>query len=163
MRDADFPRIKLDDLREEFRDVFDMASYVDVGIGWLQLVRDFVNEALPHDPGLAVFEIKEKWGGCRIWCDSSVLGTRLAKGKAEIKSAFTCEICGKAGYVRRPPPNRIAWWRCLCDEHTCEDQRTWPRRDNSKLGGMMQCQGQWYRYDGNTDTMVPVETQESRR
>ena len=44
----EFPRIKLDDLRADFPGVFDAARHVDVGIGWLPLVRAFVDEALPY-------------------------------------------------------------------------------------------------------------------
>lgn len=163
MHDSDFPRIKRDDLVEEFPGVFDSARYTDVGVGWLPLVRAFVEEALPHDPSLSVLEMKEKWGGLRLWCDTPVLEARLAKGKAEIKSSLVCEVCGADGYVRRPPPGRYAWWRCLCDEHASPDQRSWPRRDVGALAGQMQCEGQWYQYDRETDAMLPIETPERFR
>jgi hypothetical protein len=159
----DIPRIKKDDLVEDFPGVFEEARYTDVGIGWLGLVRQFVEEALPHDPVLEVIELKEKWGSLRIWAETSVLQARLAKGKAEIKSMFVCEICGQAGFVRRPPPGQYAWWRCLCDEHASDAQRSWPRQDNGRLGGMMQCGGQWFRYDEATDSMVLIETPERFR
>lgn len=158
MRD-DFPRIKKDDLVADFPGVFDTAKYVDVGIGWLGLVRDFVVEALPHDPSLCVYEIKEKRGCLRIWCDTPVLGARLAKGKAEIKSSSVCEVCGGTGYIRRPPPDRFAWWRTLCDEHASPDQRSWGTR-RRPMDGMMQVGGQWYRYDPERAEMVPSEPPE---
>lgn len=158
MHDHEFPRIKRDDLIDDFPGVFDTAKYVDVGIGWLPLVRDFVREALPHDPSLTVHEMKEKWGGLRIWCDTPVLAARLAKGKAEIKSGQTCEICGKEGEIRRPPPGRWSWWRCLCYDHASTDQRSWGARREGPLYGTMQVSGQWYRYDEAADAMVPTET-----
>ena len=160
MHSPDFPRIKLDDLQGDFLGVFDSARYVDVGIGWLGLVREFVNEALPHDPSLVVHEIKEKWGSMRIWCDTDVVAARLAKGKAEIKSGMTCEVCGDEGYVRRPPSGRYAGWRCRCDEHASPDQRSWPRRDVGALAGQMQVGGQWYEYDRETDSMIEIEAPE---
>ncbi|MBV2184837.1 MAG: hypothetical protein KUL88_09900 [Rhizobium sp.] len=163
MHDSDFPRIKRDDLVADYPGVFDSARYVDVGVGWLGLVRDFVNEALPHDPSLSILEIKEKLGSMRIWADTDVVAARLAKGKAEIKSGITCEVCGEPGYVRRPPPGRYAWWRCLCDEHASEDQRSWPRRDVGALTGTMQVGGQWYQYDRATDSMIEIETPERFR
>ncbi|RVH78103.1 hypothetical protein CN203_11445 [Sinorhizobium meliloti] len=159
----DFPRIKLDDLRTDFPGVFDTARYTDVGIGWLPLIREFVAEALPHDPALCVHEIKEKFGTMRIWCDTPVLGARLAKGKAEFKSSLTCEVCGAPGFLRRPPPSRFAWWRTLCDEHASEDQRSWGTRHQGPLYGMMQIVGDWYRYDEETDSMVPCEPPERFR
>lgn len=153
----DFPRIKKDDLVADFPGVFDSARYTDVGIGWLPLVRDFVNEALPYDPSLAVHEIKEKWGGMRIWCDTAVLEARLAKGKAEFKSSMTCEVCGSSGFLRRPPAGKYAWWRTLCDEHASEDQRSWGTRATGLYYGHMQVRGDWYRYDAEMDSMVPSE------
>lgn len=163
MHDPDFPRIKKDDLIADFPGVFDTALYTDVGIGWLGLVRDFIAEALPHDPSLEVLEIKEKWGCLKIWTDTPVLQTKLARGKAEIKSALVCEVCGDPGFVRRPPPGRMAWWRCLCDEHASADQRSWPRREYGALSGMMQVRGQWYRYDEVADAMSEAETPEGYR
>lgn len=162
MSDVEFPRIKKADLIAEFPGVFDAALYVDVGIGWLGLVHAFVAEALPHDPSLEVIELKEKWGSLRIWCDTPVLGAKLAKGKAQIKSALVCEVCGEPGYVRRPPPGRMAWWRCRCDEHASDEQRSWPRREYGALSGMMQIRGQWYRYDAETDAMVETDSPEFR-
>lgn len=159
MRD-DFPRIKLDDLRADFPGVFDSARYVDVGIGWLGLIRDFVAEALPYDPSLTVHEMKEKWGSLRIWADTDVFAARLAKGKAEAKSVYTCEACGADGWIRRPPPGGgYAWWRCLCDEHSSPDQKTWGTRSRL-MEGMMQLEGQWYRYDRDADKMLPSEPPE---
>lgn len=163
MHSPDFPRIKLEDLQNDFPGVFDGAKYVDVGIGWRGLVSDFVLEALPHDPSLEVLEIKEKWGSMRIWCDTPVLDARLAKGKAEIKSGMTCEVCGDEGYVLRPPPGRYAWWRCRCYTHSSLDQKSWPRRERGALGGMMQTDGRWYRYDETTDSMIETETPERFR
>ncbi|GEC34026.1 hypothetical protein N181_23195 [Sinorhizobium fredii USDA 205] len=157
----DFPTIKLDDLQSDYPGVFESARYVDVGIGWLPLIQAFVDEALRHDPSLCVHECKEKWGTLRIWCDTDVLPARLAKAKAEMKSSFTCEVCGGEGYVRRPPPDRMAWWRCLCDEHASPDQRSWPRREPGRMTGMMQTRGgQWYRYDRDLDQMIPSDPPE---
>lgn len=157
MRD-DFPRIKKDDLVADFPGVFDTGRYFDVGIGWLPLVQAFVQEALPHDPSLTVHELKEKFGSLRIWSDTEVTAARLAKAKAEIKSGYVCEACGAAGWIRRPPPDRMAWWRCLCDEHASEDQRSWGARHQGAMYGYMQTRdGQWFRYDDETDLMLPSE------
>lgn len=157
MPDADFPRIKKDDLVADFPGVFDSARYLDVGVGWLPLVRDFVAEALPHDPSLCVHELKEKFGTLRIWSDTEIVAARLAKVKAEIKSGSVCEVCGSAGYVRRPPPDRLARWRTLCDEHASEGQRSWGTRHQGPIYGYMQVRDDWYRYDEITDAMVPSE------
>ncbi|TCA07753.1 hypothetical protein E0H68_29210 [Rhizobium leguminosarum bv. viciae] len=160
----DFPRIKKDDLVADFPGVFDSARYVDVGIGWLPVVRGFVAEALPHDPSLCVHELKEKFGTLRIWSDTEIVAARLAKAKAEIKSGYVCEVCGGAGYVRRPPPDRMAWWRCLCDEHASPDQRSWGTRHQGAMYGYVQTRdGQWYRYDEGADSMIASEPPERFR
>lgn len=78
-----------------------------------------------------------------------------------MKSGYTCEVCGAEGFVRRPPPGKWSWWRCLCDEHASEDQRSWPRPKESRMGGMMQTRDrQRYRYDRDLDEMVPSEPPE---
>ncbi|MDR6663988.1 hypothetical protein [Rhizobium sp. 1399] len=153
----EFPRLKLDDMQQDFPGVFDVARYVDVGIGWLPIIREFIETALPMDPSLSVFEVKSKWGALRIWSDTPVIGARLAKAKAEIKSTYRCEICGEPGFVRRPPPGRYAWWQCFCDEHASEDQRSWGTRLQGPMYGYEQVEGQWYRYDEDADVMVPSE------
>lgn len=162
MHDADFPKIKLDDLIADYPGVFDSARYTDVGIGWLVLVQDFVREALPHDPALVVHEIKEKWGTMRIWCATDVLSARLAKGRAEAKSGLTCEVCGTEGWLRRPPPGRMAWWRTLCLEHASPDQAEWSQQTRWTTS-TMQVGGRWYRYDAATDSMLETETPERYR
>ncbi|UFS81520.1 MULTISPECIES: hypothetical protein [Rhizobium] len=153
----EIPRLKLDDLQSDFPGVFDSAKYVDVGIGWLPLIREFIATALPLDPSLSVMEMKQKWGCLRIWSDTPVIGARLAKVKAEIKSSYVCEVCGEPAFVRRPPPGRYAWWQCLCDEHASPDQRSWGTRLQGPMYGYAQVEGSWYRYDEDADVMVPSE------
>jgi hypothetical protein len=157
----DSPRLKLKDLQADYPGVFDGAHYVDVGIGWLPLIRQFVAEAQRHDHSLSVHELKEKWGKLRIWCDTDVLEARLAKAKAECKSAYTCEVCGDEGYVRRPPPGGgWAWWRCRCHTHSSLAQKSWPPPQPRPMTGMMQVHGAWYRYDRASDEMVPSDPPE---
>lgn len=57
----DIPRIKRDDLVSDYPGVFETARHVGVGIGWLGLIRTFVEEALPRDPALCILEVKGKW------------------------------------------------------------------------------------------------------
>ncbi len=156
----EFPRLKLDDMQADFPGVFDGARYVDVGIGWLPIIREFIETALPLDPSLGIMDMKQKWAALRIWSDTPVVGARLAKAKAEIKSAFVCEACGAEGYVRRPPPGRYAWWQCLCDEHASEGQRSWGVQPQRPYAGYAQVSGQWYRYDRPSDEMIPTKTPE---
>lgn len=153
----EIPRLKLDDLKSDFPGVFDSAKYVDVGIGWLPIIREFVEAALPLDPSLEILELKEKWGQLRIWSDTDVHEARIAKAKAQIKSGYVCDVCGNPGFIRKPPHDRHAWWRCLCDEHASPDQRSWGTRPQGPMYGYARLDGQWYRYDADADLMMPSE------
>lgn len=152
---TEIPRIKLSDLQHDYPGVFESAQYVDVGIGWLPIIEEFLMTALPLDPQLAIHELKEKFGGLRIWCDSDVEGVRLAKAKAHLKSIHVCEVCGQPGSVRIPPAGNWAWWRCVCDEHVSDDQRSWPQPPARRLDDMTQVRGAWYRYDRERDELLP--------
>lgn len=129
----DFPTIKLADLQADYPGVFDTARYVDVGIGWLPIVRDFIVMSQSIWPDLAIDELKEKFGSLRIHKAFPPEAVRdeiyFADGLAEMRSMYRCEVCGGAGFIRRPPDGQFAWLQCRCDEHATEDQRSWPKPD----------------------------------
>lgn len=157
MMPTEIPRIKLSDLQQDYPGVFEAALHVDVGVGWLGIIRDFLMTALPLDPMLEILELKEKYGGLRIWCDSDIEVVRLAKAKAQLKSLHICEVCSQPGSVRIPPSGSrgCAWWRCVCDEHVSEDQLSWPQPPARRLNDMTQVHGNWYRYDAQRDELLP--------
>lgn len=66
--------------------------------------------------GLAVQQVKEKFGTLRYYCNGSDNVDRLIN-LAEILSAMTCENCGKYGKIRQG-----GWIRTLCDD--CDRKRT---------------------------------------
>lgn len=130
---SDIPRLKLDDLREDHPGVFDDARYVDVGIGWLSIVRDFISMTQAVWPDLEIDELKEKFGSLRIHKATPPEAVRdevyLADGLAEMRSMYRCEACGEPGYIRRPLEGQFAWLQCRCDEHATDEQRSWPKPD----------------------------------
>ncbi|KQS74302.1 hypothetical protein ASG25_21130 [Rhizobium sp. Leaf384] len=151
----DFLRIQLVDLRTRHPDAFDNARYVDVGVGWVPLVEDF----LVSSP-TSVDELKQKYGRLRISCSGDTDAVWLAHVLAEERSAHRCEVCGNPGFIRRPPPPLWSWWQCRCDEHASSDQLAWPRHPSVDVHPVRQIAGRWYQYDPVADLLVEVELPE---
>lgn len=152
-----FPTIKLDDLRAEFPSIFETAEYVEVGVGWLDIVRRFIEAALPLDPALQIVEMKEKFGALRLLHDSDVDDVVLLQRLAESRSAYTCEICSRDGDIRLPPEDQAGWRKCLCPDHTPEQMRDWlpPRRPPA-----WPMRGRWYEYDRESDALKEADVPE---
>lgn len=100
--------------------------------GWYAIVRDVLAElssiraTLPGDERDAfwVFQVKEKFGGLRIYLDTIPSAAREeacdAIARAEERAAVTCEECGKPGTLR---PG--GWLMTLCDEHAANRKKAW--------------------------------------
>lgn len=80
-----------------------------VGEGWSALV-DEVYDRLPQDA--VVLNVKEKFGGLRIYVDGVSMEVLDFIDDIEDKSLDTCEICGAAG---KPRPTK--WIKTYCDKH----------------------------------------------
>ena len=65
-----------------------------VGKGWQKLVDKLCKDIAKIDPDTEVSQIKEKFGTLRFYHQGGQEVARLAE-KAEQKSAFICEVCGK--------------------------------------------------------------------
>lgn len=108
----------------------------EVGAGWWPILLetfDCIDDAVKEVPG-AIFQIKqikEKFGGLRIYCRTIVqdeveadhwieseVGAALRRKISEIiddagrKADRVCEVCGEPGEIRN---NR--WMKTLCDTH----------------------------------------------
>ena len=81
-----------------------------VGEGWHDLVRGFFQAC--EDAGVAVTQVKEKFGGLRIYTDGSPEYIWDLANELEARSYKTCEDCGKHG-----KPRAGGWVRTLCNEH----------------------------------------------
>ncbi|KQQ72456.1 hypothetical protein ASF70_13090 [Rhizobium sp. Leaf321] len=148
----DIPRLKLDNLRERWPGIFEQARYVDVGVGWLPLIEDFLASGVS-----TVVELKEKFGGLRIDCFDDEPHQQLAKVLAEERSLWRCEVCGEPGFVRRPPSPTFAWWACRCDSHATSDQLAWPQHPSVDRLRLRHVGDGWFRYDLETDALVEAE------
>lgn len=90
----------------------------DVGEGWHLLLVRAHEKMLKADPNYDVGQLKEKFGGLRIYLDSGFSdATDAIIREAEDVAIRTCEECGRPGSPRTPIGSRYGWIRTLCD--TC--------------------------------------------
>lgn len=90
----------------------------DVGPGWVPIVQPAVDklEAL----GAHIFQVKEKFGGLRIYVDKYTETTDKIIIEAEKKCAETCEYCGAPGKIN----NIRGWIKTTCEEHKNGNRNT---------------------------------------
>lgn len=113
-------------LRRDFADVIRSVS-VDIGDGWEPLVRRLCEAARdePGDPHFA--QIKEKFGGLRVYWNNATEKLWVASQLAEDESLKTCEACGTTEGVETKGPG---WIKTLCPGCRAE----WDKRRTVGLG-----------------------------
>lgn len=87
-----------------------------VEAGWQSLVRKVYNAKAGIGTTVGIIQVKEKWGGLRIYTD--YYDTELEKTIREVGEASykICQNCGSpAGLVKKG-----AWYQTLCEEHRGE-------------------------------------------
>lgn len=82
---------------------------IECGPGWKSLYEPLI--ALCQKEGVAVTQIKEKFGTLRFYVGGAPDHVYEAIDAAQRKSAETCEDCGAAGKRRSG-----GWIRTLCDK-----------------------------------------------
>lgn len=84
-----------------------------VGAGWSKLIHEAYN-AFDKDPEIEVGQVKEKFGGLRIYIDHCSDHRHIGEVVARVENlSFTvCEQCGAPGVLRGD-----GWMKTLCDEH----------------------------------------------
>ncbi len=149
----------------------------EIDVGWIGLVDryfDVVDRVVPESVGFKVVQIKEKFGGLRLYCqpvlpqmktkqtDDDVivsyqprklepweLELQLAKALAEQRSYFVCERCGQPGRLRV----RDGYNFTACDVHATKDGQIADVIDNQSI---IRIDGRRLKYDPNQDEMVEV-------
>lgn len=83
-----------------------------VGEGWRPILERLHVDLLRVAPTYGVTQVKEKFGGLRVYLlrEPSKVSQLLAA--AEREAARTCEVCGQPGKLRQG-----SWLKTLCDEH----------------------------------------------
>jgi hypothetical protein len=88
------------------------GALASVGEGWANLINIVFDKVQTYTPGIIIHQVKEKWGGLRIYCGPCPDDFDKFLIEIEKKSFTMCESCGKAGQLRSG-----GWYRTLCDEH----------------------------------------------
>lgn len=80
--------------------------------GWHPLIDRTLAKIKELEPDFTIFQIKEKFGGLRIYGHPITDEIDNIISDAEDESYHTCEVCGAPGKVRE-----TGWIKTLCDEH----------------------------------------------
>lgn len=84
---------------------------VECGPGWRKIIEPLMERCLRE--GVAITQIKEKFGGLRFYVGSANDELFDAIDAAEKESLKTCEQCGEPGILRTDK----SWFQTLCDKH----------------------------------------------
>jgi len=88
---------------------------LEVSVGWADLldkVYDYL-ETFPQEPGgeIYIIEVKEKWGGLRIYTSEAPDAVFHFLLAIEAESFTVCEFCGKPGR-----PRATGWIKTMCQQ-----------------------------------------------
>ncbi len=94
------------------------------GNGWYELIealchvlQSMTDEDPKESPQVVAFQIKEKFGTLRFYCNAVSDKQNAIINFAQHMSSHCCEICGMSGAKLR----QGGWVRTLCD--SCEEKR----------------------------------------
>lgn len=110
----------LDGIRRRFSRLY--PPHIDIGKGWYPILITLDAELTTIDPTLRYVQIKEKFGGLRVYTtrpsEENWSAVRRAKRRAQDKALKTCESCGRAGTMH----SRMGWYRTLCPSCAAESE-----------------------------------------
>ncbi len=99
------------------------------GDGWYDIIYQLCQQLEPMVAALGVgasdfqvVQVKEKFGGLRIYADGSNDEIEAAINLAGELIVLTCEVCGNAG---RREEDATGWWKTLCA--SCRTSGQWQR------------------------------------
>lgn len=94
------------------RDPIMDSKFFNVKDGWLELIKELIEDLISLGWDKKTCQVKEKFGGLRFYINSGSdeIFNRIIE--AERKSYEICEVTGKPGKLRTD----IGWYRTLCDE-----------------------------------------------
>jgi hypothetical protein len=83
-----------------------------VGPGWANLVKEVFSSKERFGNPVKIIQVKEKFGGLRIYTDYVHNELDEVIREVEDKSYRTCETCGSPG-----APRKAGWIYTACNEH----------------------------------------------
>ena len=83
-----------------------------VGKGWAPLVNRVFDKMETIRGNTKIIQVKEKYGGLRIYTDYSNKELDKVINDAEKESLTICKVCGEPGKIRGK-----SWYYTSCDEH----------------------------------------------
>lgn len=103
--------------REKYPKLFNCS--VSVGEGWWPIIEeicdyvDRVNVTVKGLEDFKILQVKEKFGGLRIYYLGGDETLRGMINMAEIMSFHICEVCGD-----KAEPSGESWIKTLCEKHS---------------------------------------------
>lgn len=89
---------------------------IECGSGWEKYYAPIIARCLRER--IYIMQVKEKFGGLRIYVQSPPQDLEREIDFAESASFHVCEVCGVKGELRR----RRGWLKTLCDGHATDMQ-----------------------------------------
>jgi hypothetical protein len=83
-----------------------------VGEGWAPLVNRVFDKMETIKGNIKIIQVKEKYGGLRIYTDYSNKELDKVINDVEKESLTICEVCGEPGTIRGK-----SWYYTACDNH----------------------------------------------
>ena len=100
------------DRKNPFRSKIKDRGFFSVNDGWLNLIRNLIDELIKAGWDKEIVQVKEKFGGLRFYIGGGNDTIFKIITKYETLSYSVCEDCGQPGQVRTG-----GWIRTLCDVH----------------------------------------------
>lgn len=91
---------------------------LDIDIGWYDLVEEAIDRARAVCPDFQLMQVKEKFGGLRIYATNISDEAHEILADAEARSFKICEKCGAAGVNGRTD---TGWIKTFCQKHGAEE------------------------------------------
>ena len=90
-----------------------MAFGFECDEGWYLILKNLFEAISKLNPpsDFEIFQVKEKFGGLRVYTNSSTKEIEALIDKAEEESFNTCEVCGASA----KPSTRGGWVKTICE------------------------------------------------
>lgn len=109
-------------LNNSYPEIFGEGEYFACNDGWYDLINGLCDEIMQfckrfNQEPPKTSQVKEKFGGLRFYVWSAPQEVMDIIDKYELRSQYTCELCGEAGRIH----SIYGWYTCFCDRHYAEE------------------------------------------